>query len=812
MSLKAIRCPNCGGDIEVSQDKDFANCDYCGGIISVRDSIKIVTNTNTGNLHELARNALQVGNFGESYDFFNKVLEIDINNLEAWIGKLITNITSKDSFNANFNKVLSLSESTQKTNQLLVEYCTYLIKFETNDIIEIALECITDHPDADLFFLVEYSKFLIKNKRHFEIEKLNTLVDRNIDDEKLKTLKESISLILIDDLDKHDILSKSRIISSSEFIFSICSDQKILNKLFEKITSIIASYNDATTSTNIDNASLSEILNLIRYSSEKSKVYKNFENLENLCNLLYREYSTCSYDKRINNKDYYKNIKDIFLSLTRYIKKETGRSEKNYIKGYKSKFLSRFVLVVIGIIAIHYFINFFISSDNKNETKDNINLEVKDSINKNNAASLSKNDGTIGVFKGFNNKNLNKIITYAYNNETDKINKIVNQFKSQSKIPRGDRVLARKLNDVGLAQMKENKFSEAIFSFTQATEADLADIEIINNLAVAYFENNQFEDGLKVIEKSLLLSIDRTIPWFALYDALARQHFDLNSTCGSLLLALKFSKNQTKTLDFIENDLSRETDRDTIRSKRKAIDCAKTKFSSTEEKPADQSISENVNTITHTISKYYVDNDGNKYSSTTNDNGVVLHISGTDIFLGKSCDAYSKQYGNGTWAWIKGGFFINFGRMGIGFPKQTLDIDNNFACGASPPALTNVDIDDYIGIWVLNNELGNADSFAIEVKNKSEANSYHYPYGPYSENLKYKLVGDSIQFYYENIEGSISFMNNRNKNNTTSDSCKILVAKGFILENKKLNLEVFDDKCGELKSGNYFLEKKSESL
>lgn len=490
------------------------------------------------------------------------------------------------------------------------------------------------------------------------------------------------------------------------------------------------------------------------------------------------------------------------------------------------------ILFVIFTFLIHCFIGYFLlktgapnivfsspTLDNfsnylnaDNKIKINNFFEKKEHIDKINNKKVLENEFTTNSFMGFKNENLNKILAYAYNNEADKINNLVTQFKSKSKIPRGDRVLARKLNDVGLAQMKENKFLEAIFSFTQATEADPADIEIINNLAVAYFENNQFEDGLRVIEKSLLLSIDRTIPWFALYDALARQHFDLNSTCGSLLLALKFSKNQTKTFDFIENNLSRETDRDTIRSKRKAIDCAKTKFSSTEGKPADHSISENVNTITDTISKYYVDNDGNKYSSTKNDNGVVLHITGTDIYLGKSCDAYSKQYGNGTWAWIKGGFFINFGRMGIGFPKQTLDIDNNFACGAPSLALTNVDIDDYIGIWVLNNELGNADSFAIEVKNKGEANSYHYPYGPYSENLKYKLVGDSIQFYYENIEGSISFMNNRNKNNTTSDSCKILVAKGFILENKKLTLEVFDDKCGELKSGNYFLEKKSESL
>lgn len=42
------------------------------------------------------------------------------------------------------------------------------------------------------------------------------------------------------------------------------------------------------------------------------------------------------------------------------------------------------------------------------------------------------------------------------------------------------------------------------------------------------------------------------------------------------------------------------------------------------------------------------------------------------IYLGRSCDAYSKLLGHGTWCWANGGFLAKFPHIQIGFPRQEL--------------------------------------------------------------------------------------------------------------------------------------------
>ena len=44
------------------------------------------------------------------------------------------------------------------------------------------------------------------------------------------------------------------------------------------------------------------------------------------------------------------------------------------------------------------------------------------------------------------------------------------------------------------------------------------------------------------------------------------------------------------------------------------------------------------------------------------------------LYLGKSCDAYSKLYGNGEWSWANGGFIVKFKSEEFGFGRQELDI------------------------------------------------------------------------------------------------------------------------------------------
>lgn len=54
------------------------------------------------------------------------------------------------------------------------------------------------------------------------------------------------------------------------------------------------------------------------------------------------------------------------------------------------------------------------------------------------------------------------------------------------------------------------------------------------------------------------------------------------------------------------------------------------------------------------------------------ENGVLSEIEeGIEtLYLGKSCDAFTQVYGNGTWGLANGGFAVSFDDYRIGFPRQ----------------------------------------------------------------------------------------------------------------------------------------------
>ncbi|MEL7526659.1 MAG: hypothetical protein AAFN16_12850 [Pseudomonadota bacterium] len=55
------------------------------------------------------------------------------------------------------------------------------------------------------------------------------------------------------------------------------------------------------------------------------------------------------------------------------------------------------------------------------------------------------------------------------------------------------------------------------------------------------------------------------------------------------------------------------------------------------------------------------------------------------LYLGRSCDASSTTMGEGKWCWANGGFFAEFERHRIGFPRQELICpgggSDSLACG-----------------------------------------------------------------------------------------------------------------------------------
>jgi len=87
MAFKAAICPSCGGNLQVPDDRDSVKCMYCGTDIIVRQAIQAGSGVNIDNYLKLAETAINAGNTQEAYDYYSKVLEIDIKNPKAWFGK-----------------------------------------------------------------------------------------------------------------------------------------------------------------------------------------------------------------------------------------------------------------------------------------------------------------------------------------------------------------------------------------------------------------------------------------------------------------------------------------------------------------------------------------------------------------------------------------------------------------------------------------------------------------------------------------------------------------------------------------------------
>lgn len=86
MNFIPCKCPQCGGDLQIPSDKDIVRCMYCTADIKVRDVISIQA-SNPKNLEALANNAFEGGNYKEAEDYCNRILEIDPDNVEAWLKK-----------------------------------------------------------------------------------------------------------------------------------------------------------------------------------------------------------------------------------------------------------------------------------------------------------------------------------------------------------------------------------------------------------------------------------------------------------------------------------------------------------------------------------------------------------------------------------------------------------------------------------------------------------------------------------------------------------------------------------------------------
>ena len=89
MGFIALKCPNCSSDIMLDDSREFGFCQYCGTkiiqdrvIIEHKGKIQIDHTKEIENLLIRAQEFISKGNLKEAKNYYNKILDLDANNID----------------------------------------------------------------------------------------------------------------------------------------------------------------------------------------------------------------------------------------------------------------------------------------------------------------------------------------------------------------------------------------------------------------------------------------------------------------------------------------------------------------------------------------------------------------------------------------------------------------------------------------------------------------------------------------------------------------------------------------------------------
>lgn len=153
--FSAAKCPSCGGDLQVPNNRDQVKCMYCGGTVITRQAVQLATaGVNLDNLMELARAASDAGNPKEAYDYYTKVLEHNPRNATAWAGKgesagwmsTINNIKTAEMI-SGLNNAINCAADTDKP--AMREHCANVVNSVTMACFSIARNHVQEFAGLD---------------------------------------------------------------------------------------------------------------------------------------------------------------------------------------------------------------------------------------------------------------------------------------------------------------------------------------------------------------------------------------------------------------------------------------------------------------------------------------------------------------------------------------------------------------------------------------------------------------------------------------------------------------------------------------
>ena len=91
MGIIRLFCSSCGASLEVSNDREYGFCQYCGSKYLLQETINlnVKIDNNNENKIELAYQYINENNYEKAEKLFKEILKNDIDDYKAWWGIFI---------------------------------------------------------------------------------------------------------------------------------------------------------------------------------------------------------------------------------------------------------------------------------------------------------------------------------------------------------------------------------------------------------------------------------------------------------------------------------------------------------------------------------------------------------------------------------------------------------------------------------------------------------------------------------------------------------------------------------------------------
>lgn len=237
------------------------------------------------------------------------------------------------------------------------------------------------------------------------------------------------------------------------------------------------------------------------------------------------------------------------------IEPETSKEERRPPSSKSEKKSFPWVIVIIVIALLGGASYFFLGKS----TKGNDIINSAQAPAKNPSGTKNTQEVTPSSLRAEAMPYISAMIAAMQNNNLSVIDENAAMINGLQKPTSGDRKVARKFNDAGLAALKANNFELAISSFRDGVNADPTDQEVVNNLGYAYYQNGDLPRAKALIEYTLSLAPLRTSAWTN-YGVILFKEGTNESAINAYLVAFKYAKNQDKLVAFVEKQSQEDVD------------------------------------------------------------------------------------------------------------------------------------------------------------------------------------------------------------------------------------------------------------